>query len=265
MVMTVTRWHRTVFIFLVSLLGTPAIAADTCPSPEAAALLKSARQLLLVTTPGWNSHRATLAWLERSAEGAPWNAVRPPLKAAIGRAGLAWGYSERARRSEREPLKAEGDGRTPAGAHRLGVPFGFKRPQKTPYLEIKSTTVCVDDPNSRHYNTVVDSALTPVDWKSAEKMREIEVYKSGFLIDYLSNRSSRAGSCIFAHIWSGPDSGTAGCLAVQEDVIKDLQAKLRPEAHPAVVFLPEEKLASWRTCWTGAASVKTAPHQERRY
>jgi len=234
--------------------------ASQCPSATASAVLKDARRLLLVTSPGWNNHRARLRLYERLSENDDWRAKGAWRAAVIGRSGLAWGWSYQSLRRPGEPVKREGDGRTPAGAHRLGTAFGFEPRPTMPYLQLKSSTVCVDDPGSRYYNTIIDADQVPNDWTSAEKMREIEVYKIGFVVDYLSDRASRAGSCIFAHIWNGPESGTAGCLAAPEAVIENLQKILKPA--DAIAFLPEEELASWQGCWKGAAPARAAPRDD---
>ena len=36
-------------------------------------------------------------------------------------------------------------------------------------------------------------------------------YREGFVIEHNAANTRNAGSCIFAHLWSAPDSTTAGC------------------------------------------------------
>lgn len=240
-------------LVIASLLTASSAFASECPSPNAQALLKDARQLLVATSPGWNSHNASLRVFERASLHDQWHAKGPAQPAVIGRSGLAWSFLNRRLKKHDEPVKHEGDGRTPAGVHRLGTAFGFEPRDERPYLLIKPSTVCVDDAKSRHYNSIVNSDEVANDWTSAEKMREVAGYKIGFNIEYKSSAEKLAGSCIFVHIWSGPDHGTAGCLAASEEVIVDLQKQIKPEARAAIAFLPEEELADWQGCWKGAA------------
>jgi D-alanyl-D-alanine dipeptidase len=58
------------------------------------------------------------------------------------------------------------------------------------------------------------------------------------------------GSCIFLHIWAGPDSHTAGCTAFDEAMLREMMLWLDPEKRPLLVQLTADhykKLeASWR-------------------
>jgi D-alanyl-D-alanine dipeptidase len=79
-------------------------------------------------------------------------------------------------RSPGDPIKREGDHKSPAGIFRLGDAFGYA-PQKPDgwrahYLPITPSTQCVDDPQSQFYNRILDSSTVTGDWKSAEHMRD---------------------------------------------------------------------------------------------
>src|SRR4029078_4629040 len=115
------------------------------------------------------------------------------------------------------PRKREGDGKAPAGIFPLDTAFGFApslSDVRLPYVQLLPTTDCVDDVASAHYNTVVDKARVPVDWNSAEHMRDLPQYEIVVIVGYNAAPPKKGrGSCIFLHIWTGPDSHTAGCTA----------------------------------------------------
>lgn len=63
--------------------------------------------------------------------------------------------------------------------------------------------------------------------------------------------SPGAGSCIFLHVWSGPDAGTAGCTAMGAGLVVALLGQLDPAARPMFVLLPAADaaaLAAPRAC-----------------
>jgi L,D-peptidoglycan transpeptidase YkuD (ErfK/YbiS/YcfS/YnhG family) len=82
--------------------------------------------------------------------------------------------------------------------------------------------VCVDDARSPHYSRIV-TAEAAGEGTSGEKMWEIDVYKRGVVVEYPTERASRAGSCIFVHIWAAPGQGTSGCVAAVEGDVEALQ------------------------------------------
>ena len=53
-------------------------------------LLADARQLIVVTTPDWNTMRGELRRYERVTPTAQWKAVGAPIAMVVGRNGLAW-------------------------------------------------------------------------------------------------------------------------------------------------------------------------------
>ena len=198
------------------------------------------RQLVVVTTPGWDAVPGVLRRYERTAGDAPWVAVGEPIPVAVGRAGLAWG-ADTLRRSAREPRKREGDGRAPAGMFPLDTAFGFAAVSEVswirlPYVQLTDGSECVDDTASVHYNTVVDRARVPaVDWSSAERMRQIGQYRLGVIVGYNAPapRAGR-GSCIFLHIWGGPGVGTAGCTAFPPDAVETVARWLDASRRPGM-------------------------------
>ena len=210
---------------------------------------------MLVVTPAWDSTSGTLRRFERDRARGPWRAVGDVVPVVVGRTGVAWDDS-RATPAAGEPVKREGDGRSPAGAFALDTAFGFDVRQvvpwvRLPYVQLRTTTECVDDVRSTHYNTIVDrDSVSRVDWSSAERMRQIEQYAYGVHVAYNAPPRPARGSCIFLHIWAGPGSVTAGCTAMDADALKALLGWIDPQRGPMLVQLPASALARLRKEWS---------------
>jgi len=102
----------------------------------------------------------------------------------------------------------------------------------------------VEDPSSPFYNTITKcSAIGSVE---ADYMRSSPLYRSGLFVDYPSDRATRRGSCILIHIWSAPDTGTAGCIGLPEERVRALQDFSRTGAMLAV--LPETAVERFSGC-----------------
>lgn len=215
--------------------------------------IDASRQLVVVVTPNWMSTTGTLTRFERSVVTSAWNRVDSPTPIVVGRTGLAWGVGYDGASTD-GPHKQEGDGKAPAGIFPLDTAFGFApaesmRDVRLPYVQLLSTTDCVDDVASTHYNTVVDKSSVPrVDWNSAEHMREVNQYKIGVIVGYNATPPTKGrGSCIFLHIWNGPDSHTAGCTAFDESKLRDVMHWLDPAKRPLLVQLTAATYAQLRT------------------
>lgn len=245
-----------------SAVGARAVSGPASPGrPRTPAhLLASARQLVLVTTAGWNDVQGTLETFERPGAG-PWQPVRVrtagsrgALSIVVGKSGSAWDPALAA--PVPGPVKAEGDGRSPAGVFALGTAFGFAsaaeaRWLKLPYTEVTATLECVDDPASADYNRLVDRAAVVPDWSSSEKMREISPqYHWGVVVEYNTAPAiPKRGSCVFLHIGGDGGKGTAGCTAMAEPALKAVMQWLDPEKAPVLVQLPLAARAALTTAW----------------
>ena len=157
---------------------------------------------------------STTGVLRRFEDG---RAVGAPIPIVVGTKGIALGDTKR-----------EGDLRTPAGKFRVTGAVGYDADVVSvlPYTRATRTLRCVDDPRSKHYNTLVDERAVKKDWSSAEMMRrDDELYRRVLTIDY-NTRPVRAGkgSCIFLHIWESASTPTAGCIAMSA---ADLETLLR--------------------------------------
>jgi L,D-peptidoglycan transpeptidase YkuD (ErfK/YbiS/YcfS/YnhG family) len=212
------------------------------------ARFSEATQLLVVTTPGWDSTGGHLRRYERAAPDEMWRPVGEVVPVVVGSAGLGW--DDTFDTTAGAPRKREGDGRAPAGVFPIDTVFGFAPAGeagwiRAPYLPLTAGSECVDDVRSAYYNTVVDRSAVPrVDWSSAERMREIEQYRIGAMVEYNAAppRAGR-GSCIFLHVWGGPGTSTAGCTAMPERALREVVLWLDRARRPMLVQLPLAELA----------------------
>lgn len=236
--------------------GEPKPDLEPAPHPERSGprLLDDAPQVIVGIADDWDSTSATLTRYER--KNGSWVAIGDPIPAALGRAGQAWG---RGLHGDRPPIigptmKVEGDGKAPSGAFRIVRVFGYAGTANTgglPYQTLDDSWRCVDDPASAHYNEVLDTDGVTVDWSSAEIMRrDDELYRWVIELDHNGATGTPAagmGSCIFFHVWAGPDDTTAGCTAMDRAAIEELITWLRPGA--VYVLLPRAEHAALAAAW----------------
>jgi zinc D-Ala-D-Ala dipeptidase len=233
----------------------PGMGCQQQPQISPRPLLERAEQLVVVTTPGWTSTTGSMQRFERARPTSEWRAIDQPVPVVVGRTGIAWGVGFD-RVSSEGPHKHEGDGKAPAGIFPLDTVFGFAprdsmQRVRLPYVQLLPTTDCVDDTTSSHYNTVVDRAsVTRVDWNSAEHMRQVGQYTVGVIVGYNAEPPVRGrGSCIFLHVWAGPESHTAGCTAFDEAKLRDVIMWLDPKKRPLLVQLTANNYADLRMRW----------------
>jgi D-alanyl-D-alanine dipeptidase len=121
---------------------------------------------------------------------------------------------------------------------------------KLGYQQVDKNWKCVDDPASRDYNKVLDARTTTIDWNSAEEMRrDDDAYTWVVEIAHNASRTPSHGSCIFLHVWSGPDSHTVGCTAMDEPQLAALIGTLVPADDPAFVLLPRPEYDALAPAW----------------
>lgn len=239
-------WPRVLVAVLAALTG-PARAAEDCPAAAQAALAH-ARRLVLVTARTMDGPEARLRLYARDGPAAAWRALTAAEPAVVGARGLAWGYPFRTLAPDGEPSKAEGDRRTPAGFYRVGRSFGVAASPRPGHLVLRpGRAICVDDPASPAYNTIVVTAGAPA--PAGEDMGAEPLYRRGLVVDYPSDAATRAGSCIFLHVWRGPARGTAGCVALPEARVAALQDFAAGES--AIAILPEPALRRLAGCLPG--------------
>ena len=224
-------------------------------------------QMIVVTTSSWNIVDGRLQRFERNTSHEKWQPVGKPISIVVGKNGMGWGLGLLANdapgiRTVTDPVKKEGDGKSPAGVFALGTAFGYT-PQplpglKLPYRSLTASTECVDDVRSKHYNRIVDRSTISSDWNSSEHMRDAgKAYEWGVVIDHNgtvqgSNSHSpvpAGGSCVFMHIWGGPGQGTAGCTAMPQSELEGVLLWLDPARKPLLVQLPSADYARLSAGW----------------
>jgi D-alanyl-D-alanine dipeptidase len=224
-------------------------------APPLLETLSLSSQIVLVTTKDWTATNGLLRRFERREAG--WEQIGPSLAVVMGRSGLGWGRGLTDPAASSQPQKKEGDGRSPAGIFRLPYAFGYAAPDevpeiKLPYIQCTDTVECIDDTNSVYYNIIKDrGSVEKVDWKSSEKMRMSDnEYKLGIFVAHnTSPPVPGAGSCVFMHIWKGPDHPTSGCTAMSEGAIESLLGWLDPRSNPVLVQLPEDEYRQKQRNW----------------
>lgn len=232
------------------LITTCAVLLALLSSVAIAQIPDDSRQLVVVTTPGWNAVQGLAQRYERHAQG--FQKVGEPFAIVVGKNGMAWGTGITANSPDQQPLKREGDGKAPAGIFRLGDAFGYAPTASTrlPYTASTATRECVDDSQSSHYNTLVDGSVVTKDWTSSERMlRKDQLYRQGIFVEHNTPASAKGGSCIFLHIWRNVSSGTLGCTAMDPAHIQALFAWLDPRENPLLVQLPAAQYALYRERW----------------
>lgn len=234
------------------MLGVAAMGA----SAKGKAPLSSSTQLIVVTTPGWDSVDGHMQRYERASVRDVWQPAGDAFAIVVGKHGLGWGagVTPVAPPASTGPIKKEGDGKSPAGVFQLGTAFGDASAAldgtKLKYLELTPSIECVDDVSSTHYNRLVDRAkVASVDWHSSEHMRDTgEAYRLGIVVDHNGIAGPAAkppvrggGSCIFLHLWQGPGHGTAGCTAMAPANMEALLRWLDPARKPLLVQLTADE------------------------
>lgn len=236
-------------------LPTGAPAQPTPPRPAEAVIGAATTQLVTAVIDDWTSTHATLALWRRGATA--WERVGEPWPGVVGRTGSAWGIGLHGvgAPGRAGPVKQEGDGKSPAGAFAIRDAYGYAvEPPEGVRLTYTSSgrgdLECVDDPASDHYAQIIDRKQVPSDWESAEQLlRDDPLYT--WVIDVAHNpeRTPRKGSCIFLHVWGGPESATIGCTAMAERQLVELMRALDPAAMPVFVLLPRAEYQALAMAW----------------
>jgi L,D-peptidoglycan transpeptidase YkuD (ErfK/YbiS/YcfS/YnhG family) len=242
-------------LFLLCFAPFVAARVPAASQPAAPQVFSRSIQMIVVVTPGWDAVEGRLERFERTDSHESWRSVGEPIPIVVGSKGMGWGIGlidagYPGVRVESEPIKIEGDGKSPAGVFVLGTAFGYAAQPltgiKLPYLVLTPSIECVDDASSKNYNRIVDRSTVTPDWNSSEHMRDVgESYRWGIVIDHNATVPGHTaprpggGSCVFLHIWHSPDQGTAGCTAMAMNNLESLLLWLDPSRQPVIVQLPE--------------------------
>jgi L,D-peptidoglycan transpeptidase YkuD (ErfK/YbiS/YcfS/YnhG family) len=235
------------------LIAVLASALATAQSPRP---LASSTQLLVVTTADWSAVQGVLQRYERSQPGEEWRMVGSPIDVVVGKSGLGWGTGVVPVSAHGlDPVKREGDRKSPAGVFRLSTAFGYASQPlagwKMPYVSLTPSVECVDDTHSKFYNRVVDRGAVSADWNSSEKMLSVgDSYRWGIVVDNNTEPVVPGnGSCVFMHIWRSREIGTVGCTAMPQKELETVLGWLDPAEKPLLVQLPLAKYRSLEKSW----------------
>nr|WP_313270575.1 L,D-transpeptidase family protein [Stenotrophomonas geniculata] len=237
-------------------LATAALLLAAAVSVHAAPL-EGARQLIVVTSDGWDSTEGQLQAYVRDGKG--WHAHGQAFPVALGRTGSAWGLGLHPAQAD-GPQKQEGDGRSPAGVFALGSAFGYAvtRPGTAmPYQPMLDSSYCMDVPGSPFYNRIVDEKkVGSAAVKGSTEPMRLDLhnkgdvrYQEGFVIAHNPDNQPGKGSCIFAHLWRQPGEATAGCTAMPQVRMQALLNWLRPQDAPRFVLLPRAEYTRLQAQW----------------
>ncbi len=218
------------------------VRADQCPD-----VLANAAQLILVTPMGADQANAIAETFVRSAHGQAWRPVGGMRSAVVGLKGVAWGAGFRHFAMPGEPLKQEGDKRSPMGIYAMGPTFGFEEADYPGHLKLQTDQhICVEEPGAVNYGRIVPRGEVGEGVKF-DQMRSEQLYRKGLVVNYPADSANKAGSCIFVHVWRQPGKGTAGCVALDEADVADLQA-WASAAPTAIAILTAEARARFTSC-----------------
>lgn len=172
---------------------------------------------------------------------------------------MAWGRGLHSPEYAAGRIKREGDGCAPAGIFHLPALFGeadasseFVVSLKLPYLSATTDLKCIDDPESRHYNQVIEAqGGSERDWSSHEEMlRQDDCYSVGVVVGHnLESVEPGAGSCIFMHVWRAEGASTEGCTAMHFAHVEEICLWLDAGCNPILVQLPEVEYVRLRDEW----------------
>lgn len=245
------------FLFRLSVVALLLIDRASGTENVATALPADVRQLIVGISHDWSATQGTLQRFERDSLGR-WIKVGDAVPVLFGKRGLAWG------RGALEPgagqaseAKREADGRTPAGAFKLGMIYGndasLPAGADYPYHQVTSRDAWPDDPANPFYNRHVEiDAANPPPWFAAQRMRIGDpAYRWRVEIRHNAEPSVEpgAGSATFFHLRRGPARLTAGCTTMAEPALHDLVVWLRPSAKPHYVLLPREEYTRLWQIW----------------
>ena len=214
-------------------------------------LLFASEQIILVVGDDMNASVAKLECYEGS------KLVYKDINVNIGKNGLGVGLGVvPLRESATMPLKKEGDKKAPMGVFRLSALFGYAQNKnyKMPYLHISEKLICVDDSNSKDYNTII---MAKGNEKSFEYMqRKDNQYKIGIVVQHNARAIAKRGSCIFIHIQKGKKKPTVGCTSMKEKTLVKIVKWLDKSKNPILIQIPKSLSPQIKTLYPSIKNSK---------
>ncbi len=220
---------------------------------QAAPIPKECQQLVVVTTQDWTTSSGDLRYFQRV--NGKW--IRQSgWRVRIGRNGLGWGETVWPLKKAPEVAnKKEGDGKSPAGLFPLLDGFGRANESANfpnfPFKAMDKNWAGVDDVKSNYYNQLVnvEDLGSKKDWDSSENMC-IPEYLLGLRVGYnTENPVPGSGSCIYVHLFSVPERGTAGCTSMAPANLRKLAKWLKAEQKPMILQMPNAMYSKLEKSW----------------
>lgn len=119
----------------------------------------------------------------------------------------------------------EGDYKTPSGVFHFTRAFGFVNSPETSleYTKITEKHYWCTDSNSSYYNQLIDIDEIELPFKNGEHLAEFpDAYRYALAIDYNLENEPNVGSAIFFHCKVPKHTYTAGCVAIDGEVMREL-------------------------------------------
>ena len=205
--------------------------------------LNTPKHLMVVVTDNWDNIQGTIYVFDK--QDGKW-LLRFSNPIVVGSKGLGIGDGLVPLSFPKAPVKKEGDKKSPAGFFSIGTAFGYADYKdakwiNNPYIKATDTLICVDDPHSVHYNTLINNDPAKSDYNSYEHMLLAkDYYKWGLFINHNAGKIVPGdGSCVFMHIWGNDHEGTAGCTAMTEENLLRILHWINAGEHPLLVQLPK--------------------------
>lgn len=199
-------------------------------------------QLLVVISDDINSTTATM---QRYIKNEKWQKVGSSINITLGRSGL--GYE-----NFKEPLKNEGDGRSPIGIYPITATFSYDEniTFNMPHWQLDENIYCVDDSDDARYNKIVK--ITKDLPRSYEIMRRDDgVYEIGAVIGYNEQAAKKRGSCIFLHLNHNDNRPTSGCSALDKVDLMRVLKWLDYAKKPHILQIPSTECKKYQKDFIG--------------
>ena len=220
----------------------PAWEGSYCPRP-----LHRATRLIIVTVDSVDDTKAELHTFERKSPADRWTKTGEPQSSVVGARGIGWGHPYLAFRRGSEPVKEEGDERTPAGIYRIGAMFGFAKDKRPNYIHLTpGRQFCVEDTSSPYYGQIVSQSSVSEN-TLGQKMASEQQFRRGLFIDYPPRPAFKAGSCIFVQVWRGEGVATSAHIGLPEESILRLQ-DWGGGRFMAIAIMHKDALPRFRRC-----------------
>lgn len=195
-------------------------------------------QYIVVISDNFDSSKAILRCFEGEKE------VFETIDVNLGKKGLGWGVSNFIiNHHKNEVKKQEGDKKAPIGIFKLYSTFGYASTvtTKMPYIQATRDLICVDDSNSKDYNTIIK--MPQIKPNSFEYMRrEDSQYELGITVGHNTIQKKNAGSCIFIHVQKHLNAPTAGCTSMAYEDLEKIVKWLDIKKNPILIQVPKKYL-----------------------